>query len=186
MALYFAEGGDSTKVLGLTCRHVLFKTTEEANGDYVLPGAGAPRKNVQLHGNKAFKKLLDSIKMRIGGHGIMAEIYERQIAELKPTTTGDNEDDFAEANVELEVTQGLLKKANAATTRRSRRSGANRASVRSATSAPPQRSLSMSFRKDSPRNGALSSSTGPSSRRPLRATSLIWVRFDLSHSGSLG
>jgi len=83
MALYFTEGGDSTKVLGLTCRHVLFEMTEDANDDYVLTGAGTPRKNVQLLGTREFKKLLDSIKMRIGRHGIMVEIYEGQIAKVE-------------------------------------------------------------------------------------------------------
>jgi hypothetical protein len=53
MALYFAEGGDSDKVLGLTCRHILFKTIEEAIDDYVLTGAGALRKYVQLLGTRS-------------------------------------------------------------------------------------------------------------------------------------
>ncbi len=111
MALYFAEDGDSDKVLGLTCRHVLFKTGEEANDDY-LTAAGAPRKYVQLLCTRAFKKLLDSIKMRIGWHGILVEIYEGQIHKLEARTAGDDKDDVAEAKRELKKTQDLLNKAN--------------------------------------------------------------------------
>jgi hypothetical protein len=65
MALYFGEGGNSDKVLGLTCHHVLFKTDGDTNDDYVFAGAGAPRKYVQLLGTSAFDKLLASIKIRI-------------------------------------------------------------------------------------------------------------------------
>ncbi len=55
MGLYFAEGGSSDKVLGLTCHHVLFKTDENTNDPYVFAGAGAPRKNVQLLGFRRFE-----------------------------------------------------------------------------------------------------------------------------------
>ena len=43
MTLYFAEGGNSDNVLGLTCHHVLFKTDGATNNDYVFAGACAPR-----------------------------------------------------------------------------------------------------------------------------------------------
>ena len=44
MALYFAaEGGNSDKVLGLTCQHVLLETDGSTNDDYVFAGTGAPR-----------------------------------------------------------------------------------------------------------------------------------------------
>src|SRR6266702_3957006 len=55
MGLYFAEGGSSDKVLGLTCHHVLFKTNQYTNDPYVFAGAGAPRKNVQLLGFRRFE-----------------------------------------------------------------------------------------------------------------------------------
>ena len=54
MPLYFAEGDNSDKVLGLTCHHVLFKTDGAANDDFIFAGAGAPRQNVQLLGTRAF------------------------------------------------------------------------------------------------------------------------------------
>jgi hypothetical protein len=108
MALYFSEGGSSDKVLGLTCHHVLFKTDGETNDDYVFVGAGAPRKHVQLLGNRAFKKLLASIKLRIGRYGIMVEIHEGQIWGLRARVDGNDEEDAAEARKELRKTQQLL------------------------------------------------------------------------------
>ena len=43
MALYFAAGGgNSDKVLGLTCQHVLLETDGSTNDDYVFASTGAP------------------------------------------------------------------------------------------------------------------------------------------------
>ena len=54
MALYFAAGGgNSDKVLGLTCQHVLLETDGSTNDDYVFAGTGAPRKYVQLPGSES-------------------------------------------------------------------------------------------------------------------------------------
>ncbi|KAG9086926.1 hypothetical protein FRC06_002815 [Ceratobasidium sp. 370] len=107
MALYFAEGGNSNKVLGLTCHHVL-ETDATINDDYVFTGAHAPRKNVQLLGTRAFDKLLGSIKMRIGRHRIMVSIHEGQIKRLKARVDGDDEEDAAAAEKELRKTLALL------------------------------------------------------------------------------
>ncbi|KAJ7925974.1 hypothetical protein B0H13DRAFT_2654136 [Mycena leptocephala] len=87
IVLYFAEGGNSDKVLSLTC-------------------VGAHRQDVQLLGTGAFDKLLDSIKTRIARHGIMVEIYERQIKRFEATVGGDEEEDVAEAKKELKQTRG--------------------------------------------------------------------------------
>ena len=114
MALYFAEGGNSDKVLGLTCHHVLFKTDGTTDDNYVFAGAGAPCKNVQLLGTRAFTKLLGSIKIRIGHHGIMVEDYERQIKRLEKRAGGDDDEEVAVAKKELKETRGLLDKANEA------------------------------------------------------------------------
>ncbi|KAI0760742.1 hypothetical protein C8Q74DRAFT_251673 [Fomes fomentarius] len=114
MALYFAEGGQSDKVLGLTCHHVLFKTDDQHNDEYVFRGAGAPRKYVRLLGNNRFQRLLDSIKLRIGRHGIMVEIYGRNIAKLEARVKGSDEKDVAEAKRELKKTRILLDDANEA------------------------------------------------------------------------
>lgn len=70
--------------------------------------------NAQLLGTRTFKKLLDSIKMRIGRHNIMVEIYEGEITKSTLRTTGEDEDDVANAKFELEEIQGLMTKAKAA------------------------------------------------------------------------
>ncbi|KAF8260461.1 hypothetical protein EI94DRAFT_1610857 [Lactarius quietus] len=114
MALYFGEGGDSDKVLGLTCHHFLFKTDAQTNDDYVFAGASSPRKNVQLLGTRAFDKLLASIKLRIGRHGIMVELYKEEIKTLEERENGDDEEDVEEAREELEKTRPLLASANRA------------------------------------------------------------------------
>jgi hypothetical protein len=100
MALYFAKGGNSDKVLGLTYHRVHFKMDGATNNDYVFAGACAPRQYVQLLGTRASDKLLASIKIRIGRHGIMVEIYEGQIKR-------------SEAK-ELKKTRGVLDDANEA------------------------------------------------------------------------
>ncbi|KAG8729944.1 hypothetical protein FRC10_003284 [Ceratobasidium sp. 414] len=113
-ALYFAEGGNSKKVLGLTCRHVLLETDKANNVGYVFGAGGAPRKYVQLLGTRAFDKLLGSIKMRIGRHGVMVGIYEGQVKKLEARVGGNDEEDAAEAKKELRKTRGLLDDANEA------------------------------------------------------------------------
>ncbi|KJA21087.1 hypothetical protein HYPSUDRAFT_203275 [Hypholoma sublateritium FD-334 SS-4] len=105
MGLYFAEGGSSDKVLGLTCHHVLFKTDDNTN-PYVFSGADAPRKNVQLLSLSRFERLLEDIKLRIGRHGIMVPIYEEQITKLKAAAD--------EARDGLEETERMLQKTHKA------------------------------------------------------------------------
>ncbi|KAI0032653.1 hypothetical protein K488DRAFT_49424 [Vararia minispora EC-137] len=117
VAVYFAEGGESTKTLALTCHHVALKVDADHNEDYTLQGGGAPRKSVHLLGTRAFNRLLESIRLRIGRHGIMVEILERDIKRSKDKLEGDeelDEDDVAEAKKELTKAQGQLAEANEA------------------------------------------------------------------------
>ena len=109
LALYFAEGGDSDRVLGLS--HVLHKTTATTNNSYNFVGDGAPRKHVRLLGTHAFNKLLASIKLRIGRQGIMVGIYKGQIEKSEARVDGDDESDVAEAKKELRKTRSLLDEA---------------------------------------------------------------------------
>lgn len=99
--IYLAEGGDSKKVLLVTARHVLFPP-DEPNVNYPYTSAGAPRRNVLLLGTKAFKDFLDSIKIRIGRHGIMVELYERQIEKLQARVAGENNEDVQKATKQTE------------------------------------------------------------------------------------
>lgn len=107
MAIYFSEGGQSSKTLGLTCHHVVLKVSDTTNEDYTMR-SGAPRKDVQLLGTRAFQELLDSIRLRIGRHGVMLGIYEAQVKSLVASLEGaDHEDedgddeDVAEAKKKL-------------------------------------------------------------------------------------
>lgn len=70
--------------------------------------------NVQLLGTCAFDKLFSSIRVRIGRHGIMVELHERQITRLRAKVDGDDKDAVAEAEKELRKTQSLLDEANEA------------------------------------------------------------------------
>jgi hypothetical protein len=57
-------------------------------------------------------KLLASINMCIGRHGIMVGIYEGRIKRLEARVGGNDEEDVAEARMELSKTRGLLDEAN--------------------------------------------------------------------------
>jgi hypothetical protein len=110
MGLYLAEGGESNKILGVTCRHVLFGPQEAANIDYI----SAPRKNVQLLSTTAFTKLITSIKIRIALHALSIERYEDRIKKLQKREAGKDADDDREAEIELKKTKQWLDDANEA------------------------------------------------------------------------
>lgn len=112
MALYFAEGGDSDKILGLTCRHVLFQTEKATNDDYCFPGGDAPRKNVWLLGTRSFDNLLNSIKWHIGCHAITVDGYIGEIAMFEEKLRRDNKKEPEDLKVVLQKTQKLLAKTN--------------------------------------------------------------------------
>ena len=88
VALYLAEGGDSNNLPGLSCRHVLIGP-KEANIDYVRH-PGAPSKDVLLLGRRAFINFVDSIKVRIGRHGIVAKHRRNQIEWFAEREKGAN------------------------------------------------------------------------------------------------
>jgi hypothetical protein len=110
--LYLAEGGDSKRVLLVTARHVLFPPNEGPNVGYARTNISAPRRNVLLLGTKAFNDLLESIKIRVGGHAIKVGVYERRIKFLQDMKAGEDKDDVEEA---MRETQWLLDKAMKAT-----------------------------------------------------------------------
>jgi hypothetical protein len=98
----------------VTARHVLFPPNEGLNIDYARTKTSAPHRNVLLLCTKAFDNIVKSIQIRIGRHGIMAELYNRQIEtlqlkieNLKERGAGEDEDDVEEATGELEKIQKL-------------------------------------------------------------------------------
>ncbi|KAF4573394.1 hypothetical protein EYR36_007908 [Pleurotus pulmonarius] len=76
MALFLAEEGSSDdRLLGLTCRHVLFDNTE-SNSDY-RPHPDAPDKNVTLLSQKGYDDHQKLIDREIAGTSIMEDYWER-------------------------------------------------------------------------------------------------------------
>jgi hypothetical protein len=98
--------------LGLSCRHVLIGS-KEANVDYVHHPSGSS-KDVLLLGQRAFSNLVDSIKLRIGRHGITVERWREQIEEFEKRERGTNTVDVEEATAARIETQGMLDKAERA------------------------------------------------------------------------
>jgi len=109
MALYLAEGGGGNNLLGLSCRHVLIGS-KEANVDYVRRPS-APSRDVLLLGKSAFTNLVDSIKVRIGRHGITVKRWRQQIEGFVEREKGTNTVDVEKAKAVRIETQGLLDKA---------------------------------------------------------------------------
>lgn len=112
MALYLAEGGGSDSLLGLSCRHVLIGS-KEANIDYVRHPSRPPR-NVLLLGKRAFTNLVDSIKLRIGRHGIMTKLWRKQTKGFEEREKGTNAADVVKAKAARIKTQRLLDEAEKA------------------------------------------------------------------------
>jgi hypothetical protein len=112
MALYLAEGGGSDRLLGLSCRHVLIGS-QEGNFDYSYH-PGAPAKDVLLLGKRAYADVVDSIKLAIGGHGISAKRWRKQIEGFKEREKGNDAADVAKAEASRIKTEGLLDEAEKA------------------------------------------------------------------------
>lgn len=183
MALYFAEGGQSDKVLGLTCRHVLFKTDDKHNDEYVFRGAGTPPKYVRLLGFRRFKRLLASIKVRIGRYGIMIDIYRRRLKSSRQgsrvTTTTMKTSRRGKSSRRLEsctTTRMRRSSTSRSSMQQSGRTGVSQRSAPSVTSATPPPSRSMPLPEALLLTGVRSSSMVPSSRARSGATSSISVR----------
>jgi hypothetical protein len=110
MALFFAEGGKSKKILGLTCHHVLFKTDAQTNNSYVFAGLGAPCRYVQLLGTRAYKGLLASIEDKAVHHARAAEACTQRITWLEERVGGDEEmiEDLSQTRAELVKTKKTI------------------------------------------------------------------------------
>ncbi|KAG8884848.1 hypothetical protein FRB97_003054, partial [Tulasnella sp. 331] len=112
MALYLADDGGSDNLLGLSCRHVLIEP-KEANVVYVSHPS-TPSKDVLLLGKRASTNLVDSIKLRVGRHGIAAKRWGKQIEGFEERGKGINAADVERAKAARMETQGLLDKAEKA------------------------------------------------------------------------
>ncbi|KIM91538.1 hypothetical protein PILCRDRAFT_707 [Piloderma croceum F 1598] len=107
-SIYLAKGSESKKVLLITTRHILFQPNNRPNIDYACTNTSAPPRNVLLLSTKAFNNFLDSIKIRIGRHGIMVEHHEQQIEKLQVRVAGEDNEKIENATKQLEKAQWLL------------------------------------------------------------------------------
>ena len=106
MAIYITEGGDSDRLLGLTCHHVLI-SSKDTNVNYVYCPS-VPARDVLLLGKRAFNNLVNSIKVRIGHHGIVIECWRSRIAGFECRERGTDAADIAKATTDCVVTQGMV------------------------------------------------------------------------------
>ena len=112
MAIYITEGGDSDRLLGLTCHHVLI-SSKDTNVNYVYCPS-VPARDVLLLGKRAFNNLIDLIKVRIGRHGIVIERWRSWIAGFKCREQGTDATNIAKAMTDCVITQGMVDNAEGA------------------------------------------------------------------------
>ncbi|KAI0672614.1 hypothetical protein C8Q78DRAFT_1020432 [Trametes maxima] len=110
MSLYLDDGDGN--LLGLSCRHVLLGPNE-GNLDYEYHPY-APAKNVVHLGKRAFTDLVDSIRLRIGRHGIAIRRWQNQIPGFVARENGTDALDAAKAAADRVKTEGLIQEAEQA------------------------------------------------------------------------
>ena len=87
------------KVYGVSNCHVLRKDTTV---EYEQRG-GAPKEHVRVCGMRRFQRGLDEIKKVIGGHGILADLWAREIIKLEEKERQDAENKRSARNDEILV-----------------------------------------------------------------------------------
>ncbi|KDQ61797.1 hypothetical protein JAAARDRAFT_522724 [Jaapia argillacea MUCL 33604] len=105
MAVYLAEGGNSKRLLGLSCRHVLI-SSEEVNMPYVRHPS-RPRRDVVLLGSRAFTDLADSIECKIRDRRVTIMGLNEEIEDFEGSEGGPDA-------LAVKETQGLVEAAEKA------------------------------------------------------------------------
>lgn len=106
MALYLAEGGQSDRLLGLSCRHVLIKEAEtETDTEHTHGPSGD---DVILLGDGALTKLTSSISEKIQQHPKVVEHLEKRIKWLMEREGGPDANDVEKAKGPRIKTQASL------------------------------------------------------------------------------
>ncbi|KAI9684814.1 MAG: hypothetical protein M1829_000189 [Trizodia sp. TS-e1964] len=112
MALYLEEGGNSKRLLGLTCRHVVFGPMEE-NVNYTRHPS-APAREVILLGDKAFADILDSTKAELTGYNREIDRLKKRIATFEEDMNSCDAEAVKNAEAYRAETQRILGKAETA------------------------------------------------------------------------
>lgn len=103
LGLYLSEGDSSDRLLAITCRHVLIGPNIP-NVEYTYHPSG-PSKKVIVLGDRAYAKLFDSIKAKIGSHGSDIAVWREQINDF---ANAANDPSNAKAAKEKSTIQKLI------------------------------------------------------------------------------
>ncbi|RPA99861.1 hypothetical protein L873DRAFT_1682426 [Choiromyces venosus 120613-1] len=98
---FIAEGGSSKRLFLITARHVVFKPNRDDNSTFEQKSPSAPRREVILLGDAAFRKFLESIQVAIGDKALMIQYLERYIAKVKDVAGDVAEKECTNAGDEL-------------------------------------------------------------------------------------
>jgi hypothetical protein len=112
MALYLKKGDDSDNTFGLSCRHVLIDSNEP-NEPYVYH-RNVPAKPVILLGDRAYTKVVESIKRKIENHGFYLARFQMEVEKCMEMEQGSDVDDAAEATKCRTRAERLVKKSEKA------------------------------------------------------------------------
>ncbi|KDQ64793.1 hypothetical protein JAAARDRAFT_238133 [Jaapia argillacea MUCL 33604] len=109
---FVAEGGDSKRLFLVTARHVILKLNKDENKSFEHKSPRMPRREVTLLGDAAFKNLLESIQVEIGGKAIVKEYLERRITKVAGRADEAAETERKEAQDELAKVNRAIKTLN--------------------------------------------------------------------------
>ncbi|KAM5543708.1 hypothetical protein V8D89_002325 [Ganoderma adspersum] len=76
---FIASGGADNKVFLVTARHVVFESDKDDNTTYEGKNAGAPRQDVVLLGDQAYRNLTLSIMVEIGKKGMNIQTFKNRL-----------------------------------------------------------------------------------------------------------
>ena len=106
MGLYLSEGGESNRLLGLTCNHVLFEASE-GRVDYTYDQS-MPAKNVVLLGKKARANLAENIRLMITSSAFSLKTFKARIQDTVEREKSSDPDVVANAKATRTYTEALL------------------------------------------------------------------------------
>ncbi|KAL5480626.1 hypothetical protein ACEPAI_1897 [Sanghuangporus weigelae] len=98
---FIAEGGGSKRIFLVTARHVVFKPNRNDNKTFEHNSPSAPRREVILLSDAAFKKFLESIQVEIGEKALMIPYLERRIDKVQDVAGDAAERERRKAGDEL-------------------------------------------------------------------------------------
>ncbi|KZT71408.1 hypothetical protein DAEQUDRAFT_763993 [Daedalea quercina L-15889] len=80
---FIASGGADSKVFLVTARYVIFKPDKDDNKTYERKNASAPREDVVVLGDEAYKSLVRSIMVEIVNKGISLQTFKKRLEAIE-------------------------------------------------------------------------------------------------------